>query len=70
MWRCANDIFGYCADKPESIERPEIYYYTEVTGKKVAYTGTAKSCLKNKNTCNLYRTQAQILPAQLQTAKH
>lgn len=56
MFRCANDIWGYCAGEPQSIERPQEFYYTEVTGKKVGYTGTARACLKDKNTCGQFQT--------------
>ena len=67
-YRCANDIFGYCAGEPETIERPTVFYYTEVTGKRVGYTGIVAACFKSKNTCGLYRTLIEILTPQQQKA--
>ena len=62
-FRCANDIFGYCAGEPESIERPQAYYYTDITANKAAYTGMANSCLRDRRTCALSQTFAESVEA-------
>lgn len=65
-FRCANNLFGYCAGVPKLIEAPRTFYYTDVTGIQVVYIGTTSSCLNDKNTCGLFRTLMETLPAELQ----
>ncbi len=57
MWRCLNDIFGYCSGEPEAEEGKEI--------RSGNITTMEKKCKLNPVTCGKH----QILSGQVDTSK-
>jgi len=62
MWRCLNNLFAYCAGKPQSRPTPATFYHTGIDGRKHHYEGMEPHCKKDPKNCKLYRTPAQMYP--------
>lgn len=58
MWKCANDVFGYCSGEPDWETPPDVRENAE--GTKV--TGTfGGRCKNDKDSCEKYKTFTQVV---------
>lgn len=64
MWRCINDLFGYCKDVPDWTQKPTPLKLD--TGKGVIETGSVAfgKCRHRYKTCPHYLTQTQLSQTQ------
>lgn len=56
MWRCLNNLFGYCAGEPQSKSKEESRWEKDLGGKPQAYLCSIPHCERDPETCGLYLT--------------
>ena len=54
MWRCLNNLFGYCAGKPQGEPKDESRWETDLGGKPRVYLYQIPTCKRDLRTCGLY----------------
>ena len=75
MYRCLNDLFGYCSGEPKCDTRDEFYIEIDIGGKARAHVCQIPHCERDPKTCRKYRTFSESLQAShqipvLTTRKH
>jgi len=63
MYRCLNDLFCYCADKPIIITKTEPNIYFGYDCKQTIVQITVQRCRRNIKTCPHLRTLTESLVA-------
>lgn len=54
MFRCINNPFGYCYQKPNVPDDTQVYHYPGPDGKSVSDLYHAGTCVNNWQTCSFY----------------
>lgn len=67
MWRCLNDLFGYCSGEPKSDMKDESRIEISLGGKARAHVCQVPCCKQDFKTCGQYRSFSESLPASHQT---
>jgi len=67
MWRCVNDIFGYCAGEPTWAVKPDPLMIKGEYGSVDTGGMTGGKCQEDPKTCLYYRLSRQII-SELKTA--
>ena len=69
LWRCANDLFGYCYKEPDWKETPQTRS-TILGGAPVQDSALAGGrCINNPRTCSFYLSFNQVIQKQLNSAR-
>jgi hypothetical protein len=67
MWRCVNDIFGYCASEPKDPTKRTKYPSIDADGSTALYELTLKTCQASPKHCEFYQTSGQVMPVGCQS---
>ena len=65
MYRCANDLWGYCTGEPEWEKEPEVASVKNFDN-QVVEVPLKTPCIKDKAKCKRYRTFSQIIGEQME----
>ena len=64
MYRCANDLFGYCTGEPEWEKEPEMIELKNPA--ELVKVPLKTLCTKDKAKCKKYRTFSQVVEKQME----
>lgn len=69
MWRCVNDVFGYCHKEPDWVKKPDkLFDRSAPPGYRDVYSAGG-TCINDPKTCSYYMTLTQALEGKLNIAR-